>query len=458
MENTEIKMEKKGLFVGFRDVLSFTANQNAKASGFKVSTILIGLLFLAISAAICIIMSVVQLGDKKDSDNGAGEDVIIDADSTEVLADISTVYLVNTDALKEEYFKGLIDAAMPLTGVIENPIKVELVATEDEAKDKINKDGNAMYVTIAIEEEDDITFSAYINDTSNIDYEVVDVYMENVLAMMNNLSYISAGITAQADILVLEAPYFTQSLRTDEKANGMAVSLTSLLVPMLVSSVMYIMIVMHSQSISKSVVAEKTSKLMEFMLTSVRPYGLIAGKVVALVGMALIQVFIWIGCLVGGYFIGDIIAKEIYPEYINYVELVIEMMKLEGGLAFSFTSVVMAFVAIILGFTLYCVLAALVSSSVSKIEEMSSVMSLFQLPVMVGWMIAYIGPIFEDKTINTVVNIVPFTSAFCLPANLVLGKCSMVEGLISLVLLLVVSVAAIIVTGKIYKAKVFYRK
>ena len=85
MENTEIKMEKKGLFVGFRDVLSFTANQNAKASGFKVSTILIGLLFLAISAAICIIMSVVQLGDKKDSDNGAGEDVIIDADSTEVL-------------------------------------------------------------------------------------------------------------------------------------------------------------------------------------------------------------------------------------------------------------------------------------------------------------------------------------------------------------------------------------
>ena len=223
MENTEIKMEKKGLFVGFRDVLSFTANQNAKASGFKVSTILIGLLFLAISAAICIIMSAVQLGDKKDSDNGAGEDVIIDADSTEVLADISTVYLVNTDALKEEYFKGLIDAAMPLTGVIENPIKVELVATEDEAKDKINKDGNAMYVTIAIEEEDDITFSAYINDTSNIDYEVVDVYMENVLAMMNNLSYISAGITAQADILVLEAPYFTQSLRTDEKANGMAV-------------------------------------------------------------------------------------------------------------------------------------------------------------------------------------------------------------------------------------------
>ena len=458
MENTEIKMEKKGLFVGFRDVLSFTTNQNAKASGFKVSTILIGLLFLAISAAICIIMSAVQLGDKKDSDNGAGEDVIIDADSTEVLADISTVYLVNTDALKEEYFKGLIDAAMPLTGVIENPIKVELVATEDEAKDKINKDGNAMYVTIAIEEEDDITFSAYINDTSNIDYEVVDVYMENVLAMMNNLSYISAGITAQADILVLEAPYFTQSLRTDEKANGMAVSLTSLLVPMLVSSVMYIMIVMHSQSISKSVVAEKTSKLMEFMLTSVRPYGLIAGKVVALVGMALIQVFIWIGCLVGGYFIGDIIAKEIYPEYINYVELVIEMMKLEGGLAFSFTSVVMAFVAIILGFTLYCVLAALVSSSVSKIEEMSSVMSLFQLPVMVGWMIAYIGPIFEDKTINTVVNIVPFTSAFCRPANLVLCQCSLVEGLISLVLLLVVSVAAIIVTGKIYKAKVFYRK
>ncbi len=459
MEQTEIKMEKKGLFAGFKDVMSFTASQNAKASGFKATTIIIGLVFLLAFAAISIIMAASQNGDSEnDTEYDDMSDSVVDVGSLEDLADISTVYLVNTTALEDEYFKTLVDAAMPLNGMVETPIKVELVDTEDAAREQINADGNALYVMIDVVEDDDITFNAYINDTSAIEYGVVDLYMENVLLMMESLSYVSAGITETADILVLEAPYFTQSLATDEDGAGLAVTLTELLVPMIFSLVMYLMIAMHSQSISKSVIAEKTSKLMEFLLTSVRPYGLIAGKVVAMVGMALFQLFVWIACAVGGYMIGGVIAEQINPDYINYVDMVIELMKAEDALAFSPASVIMAILAIVLGFTMYCVLAALVASSISKIEEMSSVMSLYQVPVMIGWMIAYIGPTLGDKALLSVINIVPLTSPFCLPGNLILGQCSMIEGLISLAILFVLAVAVIIVTGKVYKGKVFYRK
>ena len=54
---------------------------------------------------------------------------------------------------------------------------------------------------------------------------------------------------------------------------------------------------------------------MEFLLTSIRPYGLIAGKIVALVGMALIQLFVWVACAVGGYIVGGIVAEQINPDY-----------------------------------------------------------------------------------------------------------------------------------------------
>ena len=131
---------------------------------------------------------------------------------------------------------------------------------------------------------------------------------------------------------------------------------------------------------------------------------------------------------------------------------------MEDALAFSIPSVILAILAVIFGFTLYCVLAALVASCITKIEEMSSVMSIYQIPVMIGWMAAYIGPLLMNDTINTVINVVPFTSPFCLPVNLLLGKCSLVEGLISLSILGVLAVVVVIFTGKIYKGKVFNRK
>ncbi|MBQ9701123.1 MAG: ABC transporter permease [Lachnospiraceae bacterium] len=458
MEQTEMNMEKKGLFAGFRDVMSFTASQNAKASNFKVTTIALGIVFALVFAAISIIMAAVQLDDKDDDASSGSQDVVVEEGTLDDLKDVSNVYLVRNEEIENEYFNGLISAAMPLTGLVETPLNVLVVSDEDAAKKAINEDGNALYVTVDIFNEDDITFCAYINETSSIGYEVVDLYMEHVIMLMKSLSYASAGITAQADIMVLEAPYFTQSLATNKEAEGMAVTLTEMLVPVAFSLIMYLMIAMNSQSISKSVISEKSSKLMEFLLTSIRPYGLIAGKIVALVGMALIQLFVWVACAVGGYIVGGIVAEQINSDYINYVDLIMDYMKMEDALAFSIPSVILAILAVIFGFTLYCVLAALVASCITKIEEMSSVMSIYQIPVMIGWMAAYIGPLLMNDTINTVINVVPFTSPFCLPVNLLLGKCSLVEGLISLSILGVLAVVVVIFTGKIYKGKVFNRK
>ena len=255
MEQTEMNMEKKGLFAGFRDVMSFTASQNAKASNFKVTTIALGIVFALVFAAISIIMAAVQLDDKDDDASSGSQDVVVEEGTLDDLKDVSNVYLVRNEEIENEYFNGLISAAMPLTGLVETPLNVLVVSDEDAAKKAINEDGNALYVTVDIFNEDDITFCAYINETSSIGYEVVELYMEHVIMLMKSLSYASAGITAQADIMVLEAPYFTQSLATNKEAEGMAVTLTEMLVPVAFSLIMYLMIAMNSQSISKSVIS-----------------------------------------------------------------------------------------------------------------------------------------------------------------------------------------------------------
>ena len=45
-----------------------------------------------------------------------------------------------------------------------------------------------------------------------------------------------------------------------------------------------------------------------------------------------------------------------------------------------------------------------------------------------------------------------------MPGNVIIGKCGIIEAILSLVLLVAVTVGCIILTGKVYKNKVFYRK
>ena len=199
-------------------------------------------------------------------------------------------------------------------------------------------------------------------------------------------------------------------MKVGEEALSIGIMLTEIFVPMIFSFAMYMMILMYGQSVSKSVISEKASKLMEYLLTSIKPYALVSGKVIALSATGILQIAIWIACGVGGYIGGTYIAESINPDYINYVSNIITFFSNEGGVAFSIGAIVLAIVTIALGFFMYCVLAALIASAISKIEDMSSSQGLFQLPVMIGFMMAYVVPLLGDESLGKLANILPALS------------------------------------------------
>ena len=63
-------------------------------------------------------------------------------------------------------------------------------------------------------------------------------------------------------------------------------------------------------------------------------------------------------------------------------------------------------------------------------------------------------PRVKDKLL-TVVRIVPLTSPFIMPADILIGNMTIIEALSSILVLVVSSLGLIIVTGKIYKGKIF---
>ena len=122
-------MEKKGMFTGCGDVVKFTANQNIKASGFKKSTVIVGVIIAIAFALISVIMAVIQKDDSNEVQ--VGDEVTNSQIDNESLSKISKVLLVDNESLKDEIMGSIVPSAMTLEGLAQKAITVELVTKEN---------------------------------------------------------------------------------------------------------------------------------------------------------------------------------------------------------------------------------------------------------------------------------------------------------------------------------------
>jgi ABC-type Na+ efflux pump permease subunit len=174
------------------------------------------------------------------------------------------------------------------------------------------------------------------------------------------------------------------------------------------------------------------------------------------VGLAILQLFIWAAVAIGGYVAGEHIAELINPDYINYVSLIIEMIKNSAG-AFSTGAFVIAVIMVVAGFLMYSVLASMVAAIVDKMEDISSAMAVFQIPVIIGFLAAYFIPMTGSDALYNIAIYLPITSPFCVPAEILLGNMNIPEGVFSLLILMASAFVLMLITAKLYRDKLFNR-
>lgn len=441
-------MEKKGLFDGWKDVFSFTATQELKGGKYKVSTIIIGILIALIAGAISVVMAVVQLedDDKVDVEN-------------DFMDKVTQVYLVDNEIIQDEIMNVLVRTALSLEGAADDAIEVQVIKEEEITANVSNEKSLIVELYDSSEEgKKEISFKAIVPDDDKDRNKTAEEYLKYVVSYIGIYGPAIAGVDAE-DMAYFTAPYFTQAVSVNDDVRNFFVTIVGMFAPMILATLLFTMIILYGQNITKVVCAEKSSKLMEMILTSVKPYALITGKILASVSLALGQVVIWIACGVGGYIGGKVIANIVNPDYVNYADDIIKMLSSDyGNNAFTWYSAVLAIIFVALGFLLYSVFAGLMASTVSKIEDLANVMQIYQLPVMVGWMASYIVPILNNKKLDTVIHLFPLSAPFIVPGDILIGKCGIIEGILSLVILLATTVGCILVAGKVYKNKLFNRK
>ncbi|WP_456271929.1 ABC transporter permease [Bacillus sp. AK031] len=157
----------------------------------------------------------------------------------------------------------------------------------------------------------------------------------------------------------------------------------------------YISVIVYSNMIAMEVATEKSSRVMEILISSVSPVKQMFAKIlgIGLVGLTQLSFLLAIG----------------------YFALTSKGNSEIGGMMefFGFTDVpvgiiVYAVVFFLLGYFLYATLAALLGSLVSRIEDVQQMVMPMTFLVMIGFFIAFYGLASPDATFVSVASYIPF--------------------------------------------------
>lgn len=229
--------------------------------------------------------------------------------------------------------------------------------------------------------------------------------------------------------------------------------------PYLGIMLLYFMVLVYGQGVAGSVILEKSSKLMDAMLLSLRPQAMILGKTLAGWLAGVVQMAAWVAGAVLGCVLGRFLVLQLEPGSTMGILQFFSMLGAASGL-FTLPNIILAVALILAGFLMYCAIASIGGAMASKPEDLGSCNSIFTLLLLASFFLTMYGESSSSRSLvsNAAwMNYVPFTAVMSTPARALLGQVPLYTGLISLLLTLAVALLAVLAAGKLYRLLVFRR-
>lgn len=424
------------MFSGWKDVFLFTLKQGA---GRKYITITLSITLLLFAAGFS-----VNLFSAIDQKN---DDTVSDIEKVYIIdeSDIEGTDWSDTKNIDKEQYPNL-----------------ELVVSDSDVSDLAVsiKDKEPKSVIVKVMNIDDhYRIDVYIPYESKIETEDAS----NLGKLLKDI--VHDGLINESGVSSDKITYVVSNTNTKFQAIGEEAKSEDLrmiisLIPMIFMFVIYFMVIIYGQSMGNIVSIEKSSKLMETLLVTIKPYGLIFGKIFATALTAIIQVAAWVIGAVCGFIIGDGFVREsVYASYDNTIlSMLKDISNVDGAKAFTTEAIILSALAICFAFLFYCILAGAVASFASKADELNQVMMFYNMALVIGFFGAYIIPTAAGQEwIKVIFRLIPFSSAFLLPGEILVGTLSILESVLYLLLLFAFIILTAVIAGKVYRDQVFYK-
>ncbi|MCD8511367.1 MAG: ABC transporter permease [Bacillus sp. (in: Bacteria)] len=185
----------------------------------------------------------------------------------------------------------------------------------------------------------------------------------------------------------------------------------------------YFSVIFYSSIIATEVATEKSSRVMEILISSISPVKQMFAKIigVGMAGLAQLTFF-----LIIGYFTISRMQEELVGDFFEFF----------GFEDLAVSTIVYAIVFFFLGYFLYATLAALLGSLVSRTEDVQFTILPMMFLVIAGFMIAMFGLNHPEATFITITSYIPFFTPMVMFLRVGMLNVPFVEPLIGILLLL----------------------
>jgi ABC-2 type transport system permease protein len=207
--------------------------------------------------------------------------------------------------------------------------------------------------------------------------------------------------------------------------------------------VLYVALIVYGQLVAGAVVEEKSSRIIEVLVSSIRPFQLLAGKVIGVGAVGLFQLVIWAG-----------MAKVLIDRQAFFLDLF--GIHVPGGRAFGLPGVPLATVGVlllyfVLGFFLYASMFAAIGAMSSSEADVRQAQQPVVMLIVIPALLAFGALNDPDGSIAVWLTLVPFSSPIAMPIRWSVSAVPAGELAASVGILLATMLGVTWLAGRIYR-------
>jgi len=201
---------------------------------------------------------------------------------------------------------------------------------------------------------------------------------------------------------------------------------------------MYMVIMLYGMNVARSIIEEKTSRVFEVLLATIRPEEMMAGKMIGVGSVGITQVAVWLATailLTSGPIMGAIRGGAVH-------------------VTLSAMQIIFFVVYFILGFMLYSSIAAALGAMVNSEQELQQ-LNMFLVMPLAACMFA-LAPVIANPsgTFARIISLIPFCTPLIMYLRISLAMPPWQEIALSIVLMLVTIYGVLWVASRIYRVGV----
>ena len=299
---------------------------------------------------------------------------------------------------------------------------------------------------------------------SNITDQIKKIIEDEKLKQYNidNLDKILADVKTDVEIQT----YRTDG-ETDETESDSVI--IAFIIAMLLAFILYMILLLYGGMVMNSIVEEKSNRVLEVMVTSVKPFQLMMGKIIGVGLVAVVQIIIW-GVLVSS--ITGILMPMLLPEDIaaqaaafssgNMASIdtstvdveMLQAVSILGNVGYIIKIFALLLLFMVGGYLFYAAIFAAIGSAIDNVQDGSQLQSVAVFPIIIAFILALSVANDPNSSLAFWSSMIPFFSPIVMLTRIPFGIPTW-EIVLSLAILVVSFCAMTWVAAKIYRVGIF---